>query len=379
MSNQDIGRLYQDEELVVIDDPISSLDFENKVGISSFLRYQTHKIIKGNAKSKILFLTHDLSTFSDLQKIADEMEKSFKKQKLGVSIKGRAFELQGRTLSDPIKSINEYRDLLNMIFSYAMGNTEGLSLVIGNSMRRALEAFSTFIYGTGIAEVSFDPKVVKSLGNHSRYFENLMYRLVLHGESHFETRVYALQDDLSFYRFISEEEKQRTCKEVLCFMYCLNPDHIESHIPDAIREIQKWMADISTNEEFDIKDNPQKRIIHLYDIPLSAGLGEDILDSDTPFVEYETDIEDGDFALHVSGDSMEPEIPDGSIVFVKKQSEIADGISGAFFLNGEVYCKKLLHKDGEVFLCSNNAKYKPIEIHDGDTLIVYGKIVKVLC
>lgn len=379
LSNQDIGRLYQDEELVVIDDPISSFDFENKVGISSFLRYQTHKIIKGNAKSKILFLTHDLSTFSDLQKIADEMEKSFKKQKLGVSIKGRAFELQGRTLSDPIKSINEYRDLLNMIFSYAMGNTEGLSLVIGNSMRRALEAFSTFIYGTGIAEVSFDPKVVKSLGNHSRYFENLMYRLVLHGESHFETRVYALQDDLSFYRFISEEEKQRTCKEVLCFMYCLNPDHIESHIPDAIREIQKWMADISTNEEFDIKDNPQKRIIHLYDIPLSAGLGEDILDSDTPFVEYETDIEDGDFALHVSGDSMEPEIPDGSIVFVKKQSEIADGISGAFFLNGEVYCKKLLHKDGEVFLCSNNAKYKPIEIHDGDTLIVYGKIVKVLC
>ena len=58
---------------MVIDDPISSFDFENKVGISSFLRYQTHKIIKGNAKSKILFLTHDLSTFSDLQKIADEM------------------------------------------------------------------------------------------------------------------------------------------------------------------------------------------------------------------------------------------------------------------------------------------------------------------
>ena len=93
LSNQDIGRLYQDEELVVIDDPISSFDFENKVGISSFLRYQTHKIIKGNAKSKILFLTHDLSTFSDLQKIADEMEKSFKKQKLGVSVKGRAFDL----------------------------------------------------------------------------------------------------------------------------------------------------------------------------------------------------------------------------------------------------------------------------------------------
>ena len=378
LSNQDIEKLYQNEELVVIDDPISSFDFENKVGISSFLRYQTHKIIKGNAKSKILFFTHDLSTFSDLQKIADEMEKSFKKQQLGVSIKGKAFELQGRILSNPIKSINEYRDLLHMIFSYAKGNTKGLDLVIGNSMRRALEAFSTFIYGTGIAEVSFDPKVIKSLGDYSKYFENLMYRLVLHGESHFETRVYAMQDDLSFYRFISEEEKQRTCKEVLCFMYCLNPDHIESHIPDAIHEIQTWMADIRTNEELEIITNPKKRIIPLYDIPLSAGLGENILDSDIPFVEYETDIEDGDFALHVSGDSMEPDIPNGSTVFVKKQSEIADGISGAFFLNGQVYCKKLLHKDGKVFLCSDNTAYPPIEVCEGDTLMAYGRIVKVL-
>ena len=144
-------------------------------------------------------------------------------------------------------------------------------------------------------------------------------------------------------------------------MYCLSPDHIESHIPDAIHEIQKWMADIRTNEEFDIIANPKKRIIHLYDIPLSAGLGENMLDSDIPYVEYETDVEDGDFALRVSGDSMEPDIPNGSTVFVKKQSEIADGISGA------------------VFLCSDNAEYHPIEIHDGDTLKVYGKIVKVLC
>lgn len=82
---------------------------------------------------------------------------------------------------------------------------------------------------------------------------------------------------------------------------------------------------------------------------------------------------------HIAASRMEPDIPDGSIVVIKKQSEIADGISGAFFLNGEVYCKKLLHKDGKVFLCSENDEYQPIEVHGGDTLIVYGRIVKVLC
>ena len=75
---------------------------------------------------------------------------------------------------------------------------------------------------------------------------------------------------------------------------------------------------------------------------------------------------------------MEPDIPNGSTVFVKKQSEIADGISGAFFLNGQVYCKKLLHKDGKVFLCSDNTVYPPIEVCEGDTLMAYGRIVKVL-
>lgn len=378
LSNQNIEKLYEEEELVVIDDPISSFDFENKVGIISFLRYQVHKIITGNAKSRILFLTHDLSTVSDLQKIADEIEKSFKKQNLGKAIKSKTFELRDRKLSDPMKSINEYRKLLHMIFDYAIGNTDGLDLIIGNSMRRTLEAFSTFSYGTGIAEVSFDPRVIKSLGDHSKYFENLMYRLVLHGESHFETRIYTVQDDLNFFQFISDKEKQRTCKDVLCFMYCLNSDHIESHIPDAVPEVKKWIEYIPTNEKFDIVVSSNKRVIPLYDIPLSAGLGVDIYDSSVPFEEYETDVEDGDFALRISGDSMEPEISDGCIVIVKKQTVLDDGINGAFFLNGAVYCKKILHKDEKVFLCSNNTEYKPIEVHEGDNLIVYGKVVKIV-
>ena len=39
---------------------------------------------------------------------------------------------------------------------------------------------------------------------------------------------------------------------------------------------------------------------------------------------------------HIAASRMEPDIPDGIIVVIKKRSEIADGISGAFFLNGEV-------------------------------------------
>lgn len=263
LTNQDIERLYQDEELVVIDDPISSFDFENKVGISSFLRFQTNNILVGNSKSKILFLTHDLLTFFDLQKIADEMGILFGKS--CKTVKSKFFELYDKSIrvcAKKRKTYNEYRQLLNMIFRYAMdettGDTKDLDLIIGNAMRRSLEAFSTFIYGTGISEVSFNPKVIKSLGEYSSYFENLMYRLVLNGESHLQAHICGMHSDLNFYEFISEKEKRRTCKDILCFMYCLNPDHIGSHMPDAVQEIQKWIEEIPSNKKFAIMVNSNK-------------------------------------------------------------------------------------------------------------------------
>ncbi len=51
---------YTKPKFIVIDDPVSSFDFENKVGIMSFLNYQIHKIMTGCNKSKMIILTHDL-------------------------------------------------------------------------------------------------------------------------------------------------------------------------------------------------------------------------------------------------------------------------------------------------------------------------------
>ena len=48
MSNLEISQLYSTEKFVVIDDPVSSFDFENKVGIISFLKKQLSDIIVGN-------------------------------------------------------------------------------------------------------------------------------------------------------------------------------------------------------------------------------------------------------------------------------------------------------------------------------------------
>ncbi len=380
LSNQDVTKLYQDEELVIIDDPVSSFDFENKVGIISFIRYQINRIIKGNAHSKVLIFSHDLATVFDLNKAMDEICQSTKGIAKNKSTTFYPAELYNSNLRRFTKRRSEYGELLGIIYHYAAnGENADNKIAIGNMMRRALEAFSTFTYRKSIEDVLCTPSVLEILGNRSVYFENLMCRLVLHGESHFEEQVYNLHDDANFYEFISDSEKQRTAKDILCFMYLLNNHHVEAYLRDisgAIKKVETWSKGIPTNTDFDIKRDDSKKVIRLYNLPLSAGQGNEMFDES--FVEYEIDEIDCDFALRISGDSMEPEFPNGSIVLIKKCDTLDEGKVGAFYLNGAVYCKRLLRERGKVFLQSSNPQYEPIEVHEQDRLVVYGQVIKVM-
>ena len=68
---------FTDEYFIVIDDPISSFDRENQVGVITYLKYQLSKIFYGNKNSKILLLSHDLSTVYDLEKAGEEIGEQF--------------------------------------------------------------------------------------------------------------------------------------------------------------------------------------------------------------------------------------------------------------------------------------------------------------
>ena len=82
-------------------------------------------------------------------------------------------------------------------------------------------------------------------------------------------------------------------------------------------------------------------------------------DNFTSLVHHKTSI-----GIRISGDSMEPDIPNGSIVWVQERQQIENGQVGIFIRDGESYCKKL-HLDYEkriIRLLSNNPDYEPIEL-----------------
>ena len=233
---------YTKPKFIVIDDPISSFDFENKVGIMSFLNYQIHKIMTGCNKSKMIILTHDLMSAFDMQKIISNLPKvEFYDERENRNKKDVIFiqkELKEHQFVDFGKKYSEYKTLLNEIYDYA-NNSISENVNIGNNMRKVLEAFGTFNYQCGIEDIARDEVIVANLSPEQQtYFENLMYRLVLHGESHAEDKT----KTLDFFSCISEDEKQNTAKDILSLLYLLNKAHLQKYLQkEQVEKIEQWV------------------------------------------------------------------------------------------------------------------------------------------
>ena len=250
ITNQDIKDGYSKKLILIIDDPVSSFDLENKVGIMSFLRSRISDILKNNEESQILIMTHDIQSFYDFLKIGDDVCSEYKIASNGhKKIAYSTFELKNKELIlFNHSNRNEYSEIMKSIYEYARGNDSNYTLSIGNMMRRLLEAFSTFIYKKGIEEISFDDTILQQIGDkdYAEYFKNLMYRLVLNGDSHMKERTKGL-NDISYMTFLSEEEKRRTAKEVICFIFLLNKRHVLAHlsgIKNVDSTIKNWCEEI---------------------------------------------------------------------------------------------------------------------------------------
>lgn len=249
LQGKDDKNAFKDECLIIVDDPISSYDFENKIGILSFLKLKLSQFLNGNLNSKAIILTHDLLSFFDIEKILEELQKEFNDTYGKNKTVFNLFELKKCNLMEfQYKKRHEYTEMMKMIYNYSMKGCSDNSILIGNIMRQVLEAFSTFEYKKGIAEVSTDSNIINKLDvEYQDYFRNLMYRLILNGGSHKEEEIRS--GILDFFTVISDDEKVRTAKDILCFMYLLNDMHVIAHLGNIREELNKWCDEIK-NEYF---------------------------------------------------------------------------------------------------------------------------------
>ena len=147
---------------------------------------------------------------------------------------------------------------------------------------------------------------------------------------------------------------------------------------DRAREIVDFTLkpfDDGTHEEYASELVPDLlRPIPQYDLPAAAGSGE-FLDGDSfEVVEVDGKVPlTAHFGVRISGDSMEPDYPDGWIAWARRSSTIEPGQVGIFILNNAGYIKKM----GRGELISLNPSIKPIQIREDDDLRVSGIVVGI--
>ena len=250
MENKDEDEVFNSRYLLIVDDPVSSFDMENRIGILSYLKYKLGQYLKGNDNSKFLLFTHDMQTFYDMRHFVLELlESKYVCSERGAANYVRELELNNKNVAKiDIRNRSEYTVLLGMVFDYAKEIDAQYSVSIGNVMRKVMEAFGTFVYKKGMSQLSTDENIMAKLSKKDQaYYENLMYRLVLHTGSHMEEKVKTI-DNMNFFDHISEADKQRTARDIICFLYKINSLHVKAHLQDkenAVETIESWCEEIS--------------------------------------------------------------------------------------------------------------------------------------
>ena len=125
-------------------------------------------------------------------------------------------------------------------------------------------------------------------------------------------------------------------------------------------------------------------MLKVYHQRASAGLGNYLTDdSDTDYEELRfvaTQVsEKADFCVRIKGESMEPKINDGDIVFVKAVPKVEPDNVGIFVYDGEAYCKRLRidQKRGSVILESLNKAFAPKQISNPELLKTVGLVIGI--
>ena len=118
-----------------------------------------------------------------------------------------------------------------------------------------------------------------------------------------------------------------------------------------------------------------------YLVPTAAGYASPIEGEDYELIERTMDTPlEADFCISIRGDSMQPYIKDGSIVYVKRDAPLREFDVGVFFVDGDVYCKQWCTDfSGTLHLLSANPLRRDANIviprDSGRSCVCFGKVL----
>tara|TARA_B100001113_G_C20890627_1_gene526809 strand:+ start:70 stop:501 length:432 start_codon:yes stop_codon:yes gene_type:complete len=85
------------------------------------------------------------------------------------------------------------------------------------------------------------------------------------------------------------------------------------------------------------------------------------------------------FYARVSGDSMiEAGLDDSDLIVIDRSLDPENGKIAVCFIDGEFTVKTIKKEENKIFLMPQNKIYKPIEVEEGNELIIWGIVTYVI-
>lgn len=238
--------------LIVIDDPISSVDVDNRLGIHGFLESQMRTLLKITDRLRFVFLTHDLTAARDIYKSSQSATERKKKTVTSYLLRPRTTEDDPGPLKvAALDKLNEYETLLNAVYQFAASDESETgkleTITIGNSMRRVLEAFSTFIYGVGILDPVLEDAYSEATGGQSLSIDlRAGHRGFLHDTSHAADGISSLRNFGGIFG-LDKRECILHVRRILALMYTLQKAHMVRYLPDGAEEnVLSWKEEMTS-------------------------------------------------------------------------------------------------------------------------------------
>lgn len=150
--------------------------------------------------------------------------------------------------------------------------------------------------------------------------------------------------------------------------------------------IFKWLSEIITSIQAELNDPELEesatvialnKKVPLFELAACAGDGFYSSGPSNVDHEIETSYVNADYAVRISGRSMEPTIEDQSIVFVQDVEELFDGDIGIFVVDNDVMCKRYRESKDSKWLEPDNKspEYKSISLSNNIECRIQGKVL----